>query len=96
MKRWHNDKTHTQREWKKYYKHRVESNKWMSKVGKSPYEGLCSRDIQVGRYRKRKAFDCGNPQCYICHSDKFPKRDDTHQEVTNKLTFKEQLKEFNK
>lgn len=40
---------------------------------------LSKRAVQAGRYRKLKAFDCGNPQCGICHSDKFPKRNDGKQ-----------------
>lgn len=32
-------------------------------------------------YRKHKALDCGNPRCHLCHSDKFPKREPTRQEV---------------
>lgn len=36
---------------------------------------LSKHAIQSGRYRKRKAFDCGNAQCW-CHGDKYPKRND--------------------
>ena len=48
-----------------------------------------------GFYRKRKAFDCGNSQCRICHSDKFPVRELTKQEMKAKLKFKEQCAELN-
>jgi hypothetical protein len=36
---------------------------------------------QLGRYRKKKALACRNPRCMICHSDKFPKREPTRQEI---------------
>ncbi len=49
---------------------------------------------QIGRFRKKKAFDCGNTQCGICHQDKFPKRQLTEQEVISKLDFKDQLKDI--
>lgn len=46
---------------------------------------------QLGRYRKRKALDCGNPRCGVCHSDKFPKRDLTPQERRAEITKDEQM-----
>jgi len=46
---------------------------------------------RLGRYRKRKAMDCGNPQCGVCHSDKYPKRDLTTQEMRAEATRKEQM-----
>jgi len=71
MKRWHQDYTKSFKEWKKHCKDHVEFN--------------YPCNDQVGRFRKRKALDCGNPQCYICHSDKYPKRNLTRQELISKL-----------
>jgi len=46
-----------------------------------------------GYFRKKKSFDCGNSQCYICHSDKYPKRELTQREKISLLNFKEQRNE---
>jgi len=35
---------------------------------------------ELGRFRKRKAFDCGHSKCPICHPDKF-KRKPTRKEI---------------
>lgn len=96
MKRWHQDLTRTQREWRKHRRSHVESNKtWVREVGKDPYEVDCPCDDQVGRFRKKDAFDCGNVRCYVCHSDKFPKRTLHEQEILSDISFKEQLRELN-
>ena len=34
----------------------------------------CDCERQVGRFRKRDAFDCGRARCYLCHGDKLLKR----------------------
>lgn len=95
MKRWHQDYAKTFKEWKKHRKDHVENNKNSMKfVGYDPYVVDCACDDQVGRFRKKKSFDCGNPRCQICHSDKFPKREPTEQEQLSKLNFKEQLKDL--
>lgn len=95
MKRWHEEYERTRREWKKHRKRHVEQNKdWSDKVGVSAYVVDCECDEQKGRFRKTKAFDCGNPRCYICHSDKFPKRDITYQEWCADLALKEWLDEL--
>jgi hypothetical protein len=65
-----------------------------NRIGKDPYEFDSSRWEHVGRFRKRRAFDCGKPQCRLCHCDKFPKRYDTYQEWCADLKFKEGLKEL--
>jgi hypothetical protein len=96
MKRWHEDFTVSKRQWKKHRKDHVESNKqWVREVGKDPYIVDCDCDEQIGRFRKKDAYDCGNTQCYICHNDKFPKRELTRKEEKSKLSFKEQLKDLN-
>jgi hypothetical protein len=95
MKRWHQDYQRTFKEWKMHRKDHVESNKnHMDYPGYNPYIVHCPCDNQVGRFRKKKSFDCGNPRCQICHSDKFPKREPTEQEIISKTDFKQQLKEF--
>lgn len=46
--------------------------------------------LQPGRYRKKHALDCGKSTCKVCHSDKFPKRSLTTQELKANISFKEQ------
>lgn len=96
MKRWHEDYKITLREWKKHRRSHVESNKNNSarRIGLDPQQVDCECDEQKGRFRKKDAFDCGNPQCGICHSDKFPKRDKHEHELKSELDFKEQIKEL--
>ncbi len=95
MKRWHEEYNVFYRQWKIHRQSHVESNKdWSRGIGVDPYIVDCPCDNQVGRFRKRDAWDCGNPQCYMCHSDKFPKRSLTEQEIKSNLSFKEQLKEL--
>jgi hypothetical protein len=52
------------------------------------------RENELGRYRKRHALDCGNPHCGCCHSDKYPKRGLTDQEVRANISYQEQVKEY--
>lgn len=96
MKRWHEEYNVIFHQWKAHRKSHVESNKTRSnlRIGKDPYEVDCKCDEQVGRFRKQDAWDCGNPGCQVCHSDKFPKRSLTDQEKKSKINFKEQLKEL--
>src|SRR5690606_24663361 len=95
MKRWHEDYRITFREWKKHHRSHVESNKnWVREVGKDPYEVDCVCDEQKGRFRKKDAWDCGNTRCYICHSDKYPKRDLTKQERLADMKMKERMREL--
>ena len=49
-------------------------------------------ETQIGRYRKKHALDCGNPQCGICHSSKILQIA-THKQNIKDLDFREQLKE---
>jgi len=97
MKRWHEDFPRTYREWKKHYISHVESNIYLSRnrVGKDPYEIDCVCDKQIGRYRKKDAWDCGNARCFMCHGDKFPKRELTYQERCADLKIKEGIEELN-
>ncbi len=84
MKRWHEELQISRRRFWSY-------NKWL--YGNNQMETCCLRDgkVQYGRYRKRKPLDCGNPQCGLCHSDKFPKRSLTHREQEADLKFREGL-----
>lgn len=95
MKRWHEDFPRTYREWRKHYISHVESNiDWnANRIGKSPYEIDCSCDKQIGRFRKKDAWDCGNTRCHLCHGDKFPVRYKTRQELRADLDFQEGLEE---
>lgn len=96
MKRWHEDYPRTKREWQKHRNSHVEFNKdWIGRTpGVDPDVVTCPCDNQIGRYRKRDAYDCGKPGCFVCHSDKFPKRSLTEQEVLSNFDYKEQLNEF--
>lgn len=96
MRRWHQDSNVARREWRKHHKSHVESNKDNSfrRIGKDPYEVDCICDEQIGRFRKKDAFDCGNVRCGICHSDKYPKRTKHEHEIISDLNFKEQMKEL--
>jgi hypothetical protein len=92
MRRWHEDYPRTLREWKKHYLDHVESNVYFGReVGRAPYEIDCVCDAQRGRFRKRRAFGCGNTRCQICHGDKYPRREKTRQELLADLKFREGL-----
>ena len=90
MKRWHEEFHITYREWKKHYLSHVQSNIDGSREpGKDPYEVDCVCDVQKGRFRKSDAWDCGHTRCYLCHSDKYPKRNKSYQEICADLKLKE-------
>ena len=86
MKRYQEEKPRIEREWKKFYKQRLEGH---SKEWLDAHPEHVKQWKQKGRFRKRDAWDCGNTQCYLCHYDKFPKRETTHQERQADLKFKE-------
>lgn len=46
-----------------------------------------------GKYKKRKALDCGNPQCHVCHLDKILGVPDC-QRVKFDISDKEQITEY--
>ena len=96
MKRWHEDYKITLREWKKHRRSHVESNTGNNsrRIGVSAYVVDCECDEQKGRFRKKDAFDCGNPHCGICHGNKYPKREKHEHEILSELSFKEQMKEL--
>ena len=103
MKRWHEDFTVSYREWKKHHRSHLEhniENTVIYKLGvavglrRDIWEVDCPCDTQIGRFRKKDAWDCGNTRCYICHSDKLPKRDLTYQELCANLKLKEGIEEY--
>lgn len=49
---------------------------------------------QIGRCRKRHGLDCGYAKCRCCHSDKFPRRRLTIDEINAANAQSEQLKEL--
>lgn len=94
MKRYHEEYNVFYRQWKIHRKSHVEQNKdFMKEIGGDPFKVECSCDEQVGRFRKKDAWDCGNTQCGICHSDKFPKRSLTNREIKSNFSYREQLRE---
>lgn len=96
MKRWHEEYFRIYREWKKHHDQHVESNKnyGARDIGRDPYEIDCVCDKQIGRFRKKDNGDCGQPRCWMCHSDKFPKREKTRQERKADLRLREQRDEM--
>jgi hypothetical protein len=94
-KRWHEEYPRTHREWRKHYLFHVESNISYNRApGRDPDQFDCICDQQKGRFRKKDAWDCGHTQCYLCHSDKFPKRETTLQEDRSELKLREGIEEF--
>lgn len=91
MKRWHQEKSITCRNWKKHKKIHIQSNLDKQKYpGQDPYQVDCVCDDQKGRFRKKDAYDCGKSKCQICHSYKFPKRLPTNKEIKSNWSFKEE------
>ena len=94
MKRYHDEIAGTMRQWKIHRRSHVESNKYRNRLGVSVYVVDCECDEQIGRFRKKDAYDCGNTRCGICHSDKFPKRTPHEQESISEMGFEEQIREL--
>jgi hypothetical protein len=82
MKRWHEESAKAKKQCKAY------KDNFREAPG---FE--CVWVDQVGRYRKTKGLDCGNPRCFICHSDKFPKRSLTKYEIQADISYREMLDE---
>lgn len=97
MKRWHEDFNISFREWRQHHRFHVEMNTGnVSKrigIGISPYKVDCICDTQIGRFRKKDAWDCGKPRCYMCHGQKLLKHK-KHCEKKSDLNFKEQLNDL--
>ena len=60
---------------------------------KREWKKACSlgRVLSKGHYRKKDGFDCGKSSCLCCHSDKFPRRLKTKQEIKSLNDFSDQL-----
>lgn len=80
MYRWHKEK---------HIAERNLANRIKSHSGSKPYRFVG----QPGRFRKKDAWDCGQTQCYVCHSDKID-GNKTHQEIAADADFAEQLLEL--
>ncbi len=81
MRRWHEDQSVTHPQW------RVHSD--------FAHEGRptgCPCDEQPGRFRKRRALDCGRPRCQLCHFDKIHGIKG-RQEIRADIRFLEQLQD---
>lgn len=74
MRRYHSETTITKRNHRNHLK-------MYSRLGLS----TCPRDQQVGRFRKKDAYDCGKSRCFICSHDQLPKRTPTQQEKKSEL-----------
>lgn len=83
MRRWHQEYRLARREQKQY-------RDWLSKWGPSHVD-----NTEVGRFRKNKAFDCGQTGCFGCHSDKYPKRILTARELEAELHLIEEIQNMN-
>ncbi len=62
--------------------------------GFDPNEVDCACDDSMGRFRKTDAHDCGNSQCWMCHTGKYPARTATRQELASEIRLREQLEEL--
>jgi hypothetical protein len=61
MKRYHQELERTKRV---HRQHLRDLHQW-------PRQAIdCVCELQVGRFRKRKAFGCGESRCLLCHFDK--------------------------
>lgn len=90
MKRWHQELAISIRNWKNRRRMEIDSAKRHGAVGRDPFD---TGDKELGRYRKKDAYDCGNTKCYICSCDKLLGHKH-EQEVLSDLDFAEQLKEL--
>lgn len=96
MKRWHEDEAVARREWRKHRRIHTERNKDynLNRIGEDPFVVECDCDDQIGRFRKKDAYDCGKAGCMVCASHKFPKRQKSEKELAADDDFKRQLKEL--
>lgn len=90
MKRWHEETHIAYRNQQNHLNSHRESNK---NRGKSPDDIDCVCDQQMGRFRKKDAYDCGKAKCFTCHSDKLLGYKQ-HQEEIADLSFIEQISEY--
>ncbi|HKI37947.1 MAG TPA: hypothetical protein VKA46_39195 [Gemmataceae bacterium] len=79
MRRWHQEQTVSRRQWRIH-----------QKFVHDDLPTGCDCDDQVGRFRKRRALDCGHARCQLCHFDKIHGIKTHHQRVAD-VRFREQL-----
>lgn len=102
MRRWHEDRAVTRREWLRHRRDHLELNRSRNQgdapgqrpPGSDPGEVDCRCDDQAGRFRKRHGRGCGRARCQVCHGYKFPKRQPTRNECLADRLLREQLKEL--
>lgn len=98
MKRWHQDRRITYRNWKNHRRIHINGNlKDQNRIGLDPYEVECECDNQIGRFRKIDAYDCGMPLCVCCHFNKWllnGGHEITRQEIVSLLKLKEGIEEL--
>lgn len=96
MKRWHQDEKIARREWRKHRRMHVQQKlDWNPNgVGQDPFVVDCKCDDQIGRFRKKDAYDCGRAGCMVCASHKFPYRQKTERELFYDKDFQQQLKDL--
>jgi hypothetical protein len=79
MRRWHQDLSVTSRQrWLQF--HFVHDGQATG----------CACDEQLGRFRKRRALDCGHSRCQLCHFDKIHGIK-SHRQLIEDLRFHEQV-----
>lgn len=96
MKRLHEERLRTYREWKKHYNWHLEWSAQRDTVSPENIDIKCPCDNQKGRFRKKKCFDCGKTRCFGCHSDKYPKRARTYREKCSFMKLKEGIEQLEK
>lgn len=98
MRRWHQEKKISYRNWRNHIRMHINSNKTNSnRIGIDPYKIDCECDNQIGRFRKKDAYDCGRSQCICCHYNKWllsGGHEITRQEILSIIKLKEGIEEL--
>jgi hypothetical protein len=100
MRRWHAEKKIAYRNWRNHRRLHIKSNldnQYPDRIGCDPYEVDCECDNQIGRYRKKDAYDCGKPLCICCHYNKWllnGGHEITRQEIKAHIKLREGIKEL--
>ena len=84
MKRYHQESERTKRV---HRNHLREVHNWPKK----PID--CECELQAGRFRKQKAFGCGNSRCLLCHYDKLMKNASVKDRIREQL-FEDSLEDY--
>jgi hypothetical protein len=91
MKRRNEEASIARREWRRHRSRQIETKLSRGRFDVDAFAADAPCDEQIGRFRKRKAFDCGNARCPLCHGHKYPKREPTRDELASKRDLREQL-----